>query len=70
MPLLRDERLRQWQSYEATLAALQADPEAWSEYQMARTAWDSALRSGGGRVDASNGVDEAPLSARRCGPDR
>ncbi|WP_422930932.1 hypothetical protein [Singulisphaera sp. PoT] len=54
MPLLREDLLRNWQNYEASLAALQAEPEAWAEYQMARNSWDSALKNGSNHDRTSN----------------
>ena len=46
MALTSDERRRYWADYDATLAALQADPDEWAEYQWARSAWDTARGRG------------------------
>ncbi len=64
MSLLRADRLQAWQNYEATLAALQADPEGRAEYEAARLSWDSARLNSSSR----NGLSSQTSSIRPADP--
>jgi hypothetical protein len=58
----RDDWRRAWADHQAALVALQADPEAWVEYQGARAAWDHVRRDGrdGSSFAILAGLDDRP----------
>lgn len=63
----RDDVRQTWAAYEMALAALQADPEAWAEYQQAGAAWDATIRSGHG---TSHSAQPNPSTQARSEPCR